>query len=134
MKYGTRKAAIVAKIKVDSLVAEEYTKNAMVAAYVGSVAPVIDTDDIIELTGQLSELDMLCPSSRRPPGRPHKKPFLSCGQVRMKIPRRRTVCSHCKGEVTVVLVVPAHGRGDLGDGCPRPWARRTSENGPVLGS
>ncbi|KAF3494209.1 hypothetical protein DY000_02052371 [Brassica cretica] len=90
-------AAIVAKIKVDSLVAEEYTKNAMVAAYVGSVAPVIDTDDIIELTGQLSELDMLCPSSRRPPGRPHKKPFLSCGQVRMKIPRRRTVCSHCKG-------------------------------------
>ncbi|XP_013726896.2 uncharacterized protein LOC106430665 [Brassica napus] len=90
-------AAIVAKIKVDSLVAEEYTKNAMVAAYVGSVSPVIDTDDIIELTGQLSELDMLRPSSRRPPGRPLKKPFLSRGQVRMKIPRRRTVCSHCKG-------------------------------------
>ncbi|CAF1730864.1 BnaC09g17670D [Brassica napus] len=69
----------------------------MVAAYVGSVAPVIDTDDIIELTGQLSELDMLPPSSRRPPGRPHKKRFLSRGEVRMKTPRRRTVCSRCKG-------------------------------------
>ena len=32
------------------------------------------------------------------------------------------------GEVTVVLVILAHGRGDLGDGRPRPWARRTSEN------
>ncbi|KAH0893251.1 hypothetical protein HID58_055680 [Brassica napus] len=36
------------------------------------------------------------------------------------------------GEVTVVLVILAHGRGDLGDGRPRPWARRTSENGPRL--
>ncbi|XP_013589554.1 PREDICTED: uncharacterized protein LOC106297987 [Brassica oleracea var. oleracea] len=89
-------AAIVAKIKVDSLVAEEYTKNATVAAYVGSVAPVIDTDDIIELTGQFSELDMLPPSTRRPPGRPRKKCFLSHGEVRMKTPRRRTVCSRFK--------------------------------------
>ncbi|KAF3503587.1 hypothetical protein F2Q69_00041843 [Brassica cretica] len=90
-------AAIVAKVKVDSLVAEEYTQNAMVAAYVGSVAPMIDTDNIIELTGQLSELDMLPPSSRRPPGRPRKKRFLSRGEVRMKTPRRHTVCSRCKG-------------------------------------
>ncbi|XP_048626905.1 uncharacterized protein LOC106349583 [Brassica napus] len=90
-------AAIVAKVKVDSLVAEEYTQNAMVAAYVGSVAPVIHTDNIIELTGQLSELDMLPPSSRRPPGRPRKKRFLSRGEVRMKTPRRHTVCSRCKG-------------------------------------
>ncbi|XP_056847461.1 uncharacterized protein LOC108831235 [Raphanus sativus] len=65
-------AAIIAKVKVDSLVAEEYTKNAMVAAYAGSVAPVIDTDNIIELTSQLSELDMFPPSSRRPPGRPRE--------------------------------------------------------------
>ncbi|XP_022559956.2 uncharacterized protein LOC111206832 [Brassica napus] len=77
-------AAIVAKIKVDSLVAEEYTKNAMVAAFVGSVTPVINTDDIIELTGQLSELDMLPPTSRRPPGHPRKKRFLSRGEVRRK--------------------------------------------------
>ena len=76
-------AAIVAKIKVDSLVAQEYTKNAMVAAYVGSVTPVINTDDIIELTGQLSELDVLPPTSRRPPGRPRKKRFLSRGEVRV---------------------------------------------------
>ena len=76
-------AAIVAKVKVDSLVAEEYTKNAMVAAYAGSVAPVIDTDNIIELTAQLSELHMLPPSSRRPPGRPRKKHFLSRGEVRV---------------------------------------------------
>ncbi|CAN7022297.1 unnamed protein product [Brassica rapa subsp. trilocularis] len=54
-------AAIVAKVKVDSLVAEKCSKNAMVAAYKGSVAPVIDTDNIIELTAQLSELDMLPP-------------------------------------------------------------------------
>ncbi|KAH0867711.1 hypothetical protein HID58_074736 [Brassica napus] len=81
-------AAIVAKVKVDSLVAEEYTQNAMVAAYVGSVAPVIHTDNIIELTGQLSELDMLPPSSRRPPGRPRKKRFLSRGEVRMSTPLR----------------------------------------------
>ncbi|CAG7870257.1 unnamed protein product [Brassica rapa] len=73
-------AAIVAKIKVDSLVAEEYTKNATFAAYVGSVAPVIDTDDIIELSGQLSELDMLPPSTKRPLGRPRKKRFLSRGK------------------------------------------------------
>nr|VDC66778.1 unnamed protein product [Brassica rapa] len=33
----------------------------MVAAYTGSVAPVIDTDNIIELTAQLFELDMLPP-------------------------------------------------------------------------
>ncbi|KAF2535957.1 hypothetical protein F2Q68_00020330 [Brassica cretica] len=90
-------AAIVAKVKVDSLVSEEYTKNAMVAAYTGSVAPVIDTNNIIELTAQLSELDMLPPSSRRPPGRPRKKCFLSLGEVRMKTPRRRIVCSRCKG-------------------------------------
>ncbi|KAF2535958.1 hypothetical protein F2Q68_00020331 [Brassica cretica] len=75
-------AAIVAKVKVDSLVAEEYTKNAMVVAYTGSVAQVIDTDNIIELTAQLSELDMLPPSSRRPPGRPPKKCFISRGEVR----------------------------------------------------
>ncbi|CAN6907119.1 unnamed protein product, partial [Brassica oleracea] len=67
------------------------------AAYVGSVAPVIDTDDIIELSGQLSELDMLPPSTKRPPGRPRKKRLLSRGEVRMKTPRRRTVCSRCKG-------------------------------------
>ncbi|CAG7870131.1 unnamed protein product [Brassica rapa] len=54
-------AAIVAKVKVDSLVAEKCSKNAMVAAYTGSVAPVIDTDNIIELTAQLFELDMLPP-------------------------------------------------------------------------
>ncbi|XP_048619968.1 uncharacterized protein LOC106363993 [Brassica napus] len=90
-------AAIVAKIKVDSLVAEEYTKNTTFAAYVGSVAPVIDTDDIIELSGQFSELDMLPPSTKHPPGRPRKKRFLSRGEVRMKTPRRRTVCSRCKG-------------------------------------
>ncbi|CAN6898322.1 unnamed protein product [Brassica oleracea] len=69
----------------------------MVAAYVGSVTPVINTDDIIELTGQLSELDVLPPTSRRPPGRPRKKRFLSRGEVRMKTTRRRTVCSRCKG-------------------------------------
>ncbi|CAN7003030.1 unnamed protein product, partial [Brassica oleracea var. botrytis] len=67
------------------------------AADVGSVAPVIDTDDIIELSGQLSELDMLPPSTKRPPGRPRKKRFLFRGEVRMKTPRRRTVCSRCKG-------------------------------------
>ncbi|KAF3516642.1 hypothetical protein DY000_02061215 [Brassica cretica] len=77
-------AAIIAKIKVNSLVAEEYTKNATVSAYVGSVTPVIDTDDIIELTGQFSELDMLPPSTRHPPGRPRKKSFLSSGEVRRK--------------------------------------------------
>ena len=76
-------AAIVAKVKVDSLVAEEYTKNAMVVAYTGSVAQVIDTDNIIELTAQLSELDMLPPSTKRPPGRPRKKRFLSRGEVRV---------------------------------------------------
>ncbi|KAL0713269.1 hypothetical protein Bca4012_020247 [Brassica carinata] len=90
-------AAIVAKVKVDSLVAEEYTKNAMVAAYAGSVAPVIDTDSITELAAQLSELDMFPTSSRRPPGRPRKKRLLSRGEVRMKTPRRRTICSRCKG-------------------------------------
>ncbi|KAL0873373.1 hypothetical protein Bca101_023078 [Brassica carinata] len=90
-------AAIVAKVKVDSLVAEEYTKNALLAAYAGSVAPVIDTDSITELAAQLSELEMFPPSSRRPPGRPRKKRFLSRGEVRMKTPRRRTVCSRCKG-------------------------------------
>ncbi|CAF2106338.1 BnaC08g04170D [Brassica napus] len=69
----------------------------MVAAYVGSVTPVNNTDDIIELTGQLSELDMLPPTRRRPPGHPRKKRFLSRGEVRMKTTRRRTVCSRCKG-------------------------------------
>lgn len=76
-------AAITAKVKVDSLVAEEYTKRAMVAAYAGSVAPVIDTDSIIELSAQLSELDMFPPCSRRPPGRPRKKRFLSRGEIRV---------------------------------------------------
>ncbi|KAH0875089.1 hypothetical protein HID58_072451 [Brassica napus] len=56
-----------------------------------SMDSVIDTDDIIELTGQFSELDMLPPSTRRPPGRPRKKRFLSRGEVRMKTPRRRTM-------------------------------------------
>ncbi|XP_056860066.1 uncharacterized protein LOC130508526 [Raphanus sativus] len=90
-------AAIMAKIKVDSLVAFEYTKNAIVSAYSGSVAPVTDTDNIIELTTQLSHLDMFPPCTRRPPGRPRKKRFLSRGEVRMKTPRRRTICSRCKG-------------------------------------
>ncbi|KAJ4910155.1 hypothetical protein Rs2_04776 [Raphanus sativus] len=76
-------AAIMAKIKVDSLVAFEYTKNAIVSAYSGSVAPVTDTDNIIELTTQLSHLDMFPPCTRRPPGRPRKKRFLSRGEVRM---------------------------------------------------
>ncbi|KAH0873740.1 hypothetical protein HID58_071102, partial [Brassica napus] len=53
-----------------------------------SVTPVIDTDDIIELTGQFSELDMLPPSTRHPPGRPRKKCFLSSGEVRMSTPLR----------------------------------------------
>ncbi|XP_056843135.1 uncharacterized protein LOC130495689 [Raphanus sativus] len=90
-------AAIMDKIKVDSLVAFEYTKNAIVSAYSGSVAPVTDTDNIIELTTQLSHLDMFPPCTRRPPGRPRKKRFLSRGEVCMKTPRRRTVCSRCKG-------------------------------------
>ncbi|CAN7028383.1 unnamed protein product [Brassica oleracea var. botrytis] len=55
----------------------------MVVAYTGSVAQVIDTDNIIELTAQLSELDMLPPSSRRPPGHPPKKCFISRGEVRV---------------------------------------------------
>ncbi|CAF2085877.1 unnamed protein product [Brassica napus] len=60
----------------------------MVAAYTGSVAPVIDTDNIIELTAQLSELDMLPPLAGVP---------LAVHARNMKTPRRRTVCSRCKG-------------------------------------
>ncbi|WZZ87541.1 hypothetical protein YC2023_116120 [Brassica napus] len=60
-------AAIVAKVKVDSLVAEEYIKNAMVAAYTGSVALAF-------------------------PGRPRKKCFLSRGEVRVNEDTKKTYC------------------------------------------
>ncbi|KAH0879207.1 hypothetical protein HID58_066601 [Brassica napus] len=36
------------------------------------------------------------------------------------------------GEVTSVRVVLAHGRGDLGAGRPRPWARSSSPMGEVI--
>ncbi|KAL0740981.1 hypothetical protein Bca4012_082494 [Brassica carinata] len=90
-------AAIKAKVKVETLVSEVYSLECLVAAYKDDIYPVskINTEEYQE-DGAV-DLEILPPATKRLPGRPRKSMILSTGEIKMKGPRRKHVCSRCKG-------------------------------------
>lgn len=76
-------AAVRSNVRVDSLVAVEYSVASMVAAYENNIAPVTVGENISEHIADMSSMDMVPPSSRRPPGRPRKNRYFSRGEIRV---------------------------------------------------
>nr|VDC75622.1 unnamed protein product [Brassica rapa] len=68
-------------------------------AYSKIINPVVEYEsiEILFSDSSVSELEINPPASRRPPGRPRKNRILSRGEFQMRVPKRRTVCSRCKG-------------------------------------
>ncbi|CAG7888170.1 unnamed protein product [Brassica rapa] len=92
-------AATRYKIRIDSLVDQCYSRTAYREAYSKIINPVVEYEsiEILFSDSSVSELEINPPASRRPPGRPRKNRILSRGEFQMRVPKRRTVCSRCKG-------------------------------------
>ncbi|CAN7056027.1 unnamed protein product [Brassica oleracea var. botrytis] len=92
-------SAIKGKVRIESLVSDFYSLETLNSAYAGDIVPItteIETrEGITETEGE--PVIIFPPSSRRPPGRPRKSRILSMGEIRMKTPRKRHICSRCKG-------------------------------------
>ncbi|KAG5380694.1 hypothetical protein IGI04_028536 [Brassica rapa subsp. trilocularis] len=52
----------------------------------------IHTDDVVTD----ANVELIPPTTRRPPGRPRKSRILSRGEIRMKPQRKKHICSRCK--------------------------------------
>ncbi|VVA91703.1 unnamed protein product [Arabis nemorensis] len=74
-------AALRAKVKVDSLLADEYTNRYLKMAYSQSIYPTADVPTGLRTT--IADLKLLPPSIRRPPGRPRKTRITSRGEIRI---------------------------------------------------
>lgn len=109
------------RILVEPMVAEFYSLVNYKAAYARTIQPAVeqDTIEVLSVNSTDSQLNVNPPASRRPPGRPRKNRFLSRGEfqvqlnvlpltnifggsdwilgLQMKGPKKRTVCSRCKG-------------------------------------
>ncbi|CAG7878667.1 unnamed protein product [Brassica rapa] len=90
-------ASIKAKVKVESLVSEVYSVECLGNAYKVDIFPVSKINPAEDEQTEAVSLEVLPPATRRPPGRPRKSRILSAGEIRMKAPRKKHVCSHCKG-------------------------------------
>ncbi|XP_018487526.1 uncharacterized protein LOC108858034 [Raphanus sativus] len=87
-------SAIKEKVNIESLVSNFYTTKTLASAYAEDIVPITNETTT---NGEASQGGvMFPPASRRPPGRPRKSRILSTGEIRMKTPRRRHVCSRCK--------------------------------------
>ncbi|KAF3488518.1 hypothetical protein F2Q69_00055502 [Brassica cretica] len=91
-------AAITEKISVESLVSDIYILDKLASAYTDVVYPITDAvcgiEQIVE--GGTGNLKIFPPVTKRPPGRPRKSRILSTGEIRMKTPSKRHLCSRCK--------------------------------------
>ncbi|XP_013660420.1 uncharacterized protein LOC106365541 [Brassica napus] len=90
-------AAVHSKIRVESLVAVEYSIGHLRGAYSEGISPSIDSQNIDDINAEVPEFTLFPPACRRPPGRPRKKRFFSRGEFCMKKTRKQVVCSRCKG-------------------------------------
>ncbi|KAH0872560.1 hypothetical protein HID58_069922, partial [Brassica napus] len=72
----------------------------LAAGYAEDIVPIRSEVNTCGITidGQNEPLQIFPPASRRPPGKPRKSRILSTGEIRMKSPRRRHLCSRCKGK------------------------------------
>ncbi|XP_048596358.1 uncharacterized protein LOC106422330 [Brassica napus] len=92
-------AATRAQIRIDSLVDGCYSRSTYTAAYANIINPVVEYEsiEILSSDNSVSGVEINRPSSRRPPGRPRKSRILSRGEFQTRGPKKRTVCSRCKG-------------------------------------
>lgn len=72
-------------VNVETLVANVYRAEFLKGAYEGHINPPTDYDAVSKLAGEFSELRLLPPSTRCPPGRPRKQRFFSRGEVRVSV-------------------------------------------------
>ncbi|CAN7031779.1 unnamed protein product [Brassica rapa subsp. trilocularis] len=90
-------SAIKEKVSIESLVSDFYTVENISLVYGEDILPISNESNTsgpsTEVVGEAIEI--FPPSSRRPPGRPRKSRILSTGEIRMKTPRKRHVCSRC---------------------------------------
>ncbi|KAH0928842.1 hypothetical protein HID58_014569 [Brassica napus] len=90
-------AVIKSKTRVETLVSGVYSLECLATAYKDEIFPISNN-----MTGEhrnigAVDMEVLPPATKRPPGRPRKSRILSTGEIRMKAPRKKHVCSRCKG-------------------------------------
>lgn len=76
-------AAVNSGLKVDTLVATEYSNTYWLLSYTGSVNPV--RVPVIEDVDSSAGMKLLPPTTRRPSGRPRKSRIPSCGEIRVML-------------------------------------------------
>ncbi|CAN6925221.1 unnamed protein product, partial [Brassica oleracea] len=86
-------------ISIESLVSDYYTLGTPSSAYAEDILPISNdmNPNGVTIEREGAPLEIFPPVTRRPPDRPHKSRILSTGEIRMKNPRKRNVCSCCKG-------------------------------------
>ena len=76
-------AALKANVNVEGLVSDVYSIDYLKAAYAEHVLPPAELDSGHRLADNVASITLNPPSTRRPPGRPRKKRFFSCGEVKV---------------------------------------------------
>lgn len=78
-------AAIKQKISVESLVSGFYTLETLVSAYADDIVPISAGTDHSRMDnmGNVEEIKIFPPTTRRPPGRPRKSRILSTGEIKV---------------------------------------------------